>query len=125
MLVVDDDADIAEALCELLEVDGYEPIFARNGKEGLAALDAGPRPCLVLLDIMMPVMDGYQFLEGMRARSEEEPLPVVVLSASAGMERVQAQKGVSAFLKKPFSSETLLRLVQEHCGPSSAPPSVA
>src|SRR5215510_8699670 len=61
VLVVDDDQDIRDALCELLRDEGYEAIAVANGEEALTYLKGGNLPCVILLDLMMPVMDGWEF----------------------------------------------------------------
>ena len=80
VLVVDDDTDTRQRLRAMLEKDGWSVMEAENGQQGLERLDTGA-PGLVLLDLTMPVMDGFTFLERMRARPDCADVPVVVLTA--------------------------------------------
>jgi CheY-like chemotaxis protein len=114
VLVVDDDRDIRETIQEILEYEGYEVATARNGLEALAvARDA--RPMVILLDLFMPVVDGTEF----RRRQQEDQalagIPVVVISAAAGLEERIASLGVAAHLEKPLDIEALFATVAHHC----------
>jgi CheY-like chemotaxis protein len=84
VLVVDDDPDVRETLAELVSRSGRAVFTAGDGSEALSLLDAAtvPRPCLVLLDLMMAPMDGRAFLEHVRARDDVEQFPVLVVSAN-------------------------------------------
>src|SRR5690349_1848715 len=86
VLVVEDSTDARQMLASLLEVEGFAVRTAANGREALDQLRAGPPPCLILLDLMMPVMDGYQFRAEQRQDPGLSPIPVVVVSAVAGGE---------------------------------------
>lgn len=104
VLVVDDDPDIRELLCAVLEDEGWETRPAANGKAALGVLE-GWTPDLVLLDLMMPVMDGWTFALRMRERWR---VPIVILSAANDI-RAQALKvGAVAVVPKPFDIDTLL-----------------
>ena len=111
VLVVDDDDAIREAVVEVLKEDGYRVVEARNGIEALEVLDGGAHPCVVLLDLMMPQMSGWEVVDKLRERGELASLPVVVTSAAA--ERSPA--GVVRVLKKPLSLESLIEAVGEFC----------
>jgi CheY-like chemotaxis protein len=116
VLIVEDDRDIREALAEVLEDGNYRPIHAADGAAALQTLRAAPRaPCVILLDVMMPVMDGRQF----RAVQQEDPalsgIPVVVLSAHAEGTSAAAQMKASAFLQKPIDLRMLLETVERFC----------
>src|SRR5882724_1347611 len=84
ILVVDDDDDLREVICGVLEDAGYQAASAGNGREALDFLRSSPRPCLVLLDLMMPVMDGLAFIAEKEADSLLANIPVVVITAAAG-----------------------------------------
>lgn len=105
VLIVEDDADIRETLGELLRTEGYETAAAANGLEALAAARRVP-PDLIVLDLMMPVMDGWKF----RAEQRQDPvlaaIPVIAISASAGSRTIDAD----TYLAKPFSLD---RFVEE------------
>lgn len=113
ILVVEDDTDIREVVAELLEAEGYRVAQAANGKEALDHLrQAEVLPCVVLLDLMMPVMSGPELLEILAADPSLSNLPVVVVSAMADRGRAP---GVKRFLRKPVSSEALREVVAEYC----------
>lgn len=107
ILVVDDELDIAEAVRAVLEAEGYQVETAADGSECLQVLQAAP-PDLLLLDVMMPVLDGFGVLEEMR--SADMSVPVVMMSAIRPDSRL-AEYQIKAFLKKPFHLETLLETV--------------
>ncbi|NVJ02779.1 response regulator [Myxococcus sp. SDU36] len=112
VLVVDDDADIREAVQDILSFEGYAVAQAANGQEALALL-SGPhalRPCLILLDLMMPVMDGEEFVGRLQQEQRLAELPIILVTASG---RAQLP-GVRAILKKPFDMDVLLSAVGEH-----------
>lgn len=113
ILIVEDDADLREMMAQLLTLEGYRAEAVANGRDALAYLQQGARPDLILLDLMMPIMDGWEF----RRRQREDPnlagVPVVVLSA---LDQTRAADlGGTAFLKKPLDFDRLLELVRQHC----------
>jgi DNA-binding response OmpR family regulator len=112
VLVIDDDADIRGLLRELLGRAGYEVVDSSNGREGLRAL-YGSAPDLVLLDVSMPEMDGWQTLERIRDVSE---VPVIMLTArTAELEKVRGLKaGADDYMTKPFGRQELLARVEAH-----------
>lgn len=115
VLVVEDDLDIRGAVVEVLEDASYEPVVASNGAEALARLREGrPDPCLILLDMMMPVMDGYEFREAQRADPSMSEIPVVLFTAHPNV--TPASVGAVGVLKKPLDFDALLRLLERHCG---------
>lgn len=111
ILVVDDDPDILEALSEILESEGFGIRQARNGLEALD-LVANLAPNLILLDLMMPVMDGWEFAERMRGRPEWARIPVIVLSADRNIGTKARELGALGYLAKPFELNELLSMVQ-------------
>lgn len=114
ILLIEDDPGVSEALCEVLRDEGYKVVPAMNGLEGLQWLKSNPAPCLILLDLMMPVMDGYQF----RARQTQDPLlaaiPVLVLSAGTLKDRVDGL-GTAGVFAKPINLTSLLATIEQHC----------
>lgn len=117
VLVVDDDPDILEAISDILLVDGYRVAQARHGGEALERF-AEERPTLVLLDLMMPVMDGVAFAQVLRSRrTRDARVPILVISADGTPERV-AQVGAAGFLPKPFDIDALLSQVSHMSGTS-------
>lgn len=119
VLVVDDDPDILEALSEILEGEGFAIRQARNGQEALQSL-ASDAPNLILLDLMMPVMDGWEFAERLHRRSDWAKIPVIVLSADRNVGSKARDLGALGYLAKPFELSELLALVQSSLFPRVA-----
>ena len=114
LLVVEDDADIRDSLREVLEAEGYAVCTASNGQEALELLSTQRHPCLILLDLMMPVMGGVEFLT---KKSEERALagiPVVVVSA--WVKGAEPIADAQAVVTKPVVLEHLLTYVERYCG---------
>ena len=107
VLVVDDNTDSREALGELLKKDGYDVILRADGAEALEYLRNAPRsPCCILLDLMMPVVDGWTFLQERDRNPDLRPIPVIVFSGQHNIEE-QIIAAHATYLKKPFSPERL------------------
>lgn len=113
VLLVEDDTDLRELVAAVLGDAGYEVTEAANGQEALDLLRAGLSPCVILLDLMMPVLSGPELLEILSEDTELRDLPVVVVSAIAGLGG--AVPGVRKFLCKPVSQEILRATVAEFC----------
>jgi CheY-like chemotaxis protein len=114
VLVVEDTADLRELFMEILQHQGYRVLGAVNGQEALDVLSAEiDQPCLVLLDMMMPVMDGQAFLQSLDATHRAAALPIIIVSAVASEGGVQGTRG---FVKKPVGADVLINLVREYCG---------
>lgn len=111
VLVVEDDDDIREVVTHIIQRAGYEVRQARNGQEALDELARKEQPCLVLLDLMMPVMSGAEFLRNVGAAQRVVP-PIVVLSAIADR---QKPPGAAEYVQKPSSEAELLRIVRAYC----------
>ncbi|XXF81623.1 response regulator [Myxococcaceae bacterium GXIMD 01537] len=116
---MDDDPDILEALSEILEAEGFEIRRARNGKEALDRLDPQP-PQLILLDLMMPVMDGWEFAQRMKQRPAVSEVPIIVLSADRNVGNKAAEIGAVGHLAKPFELNDLLDMVRRSIDPAVA-----
>jgi CheY-like chemotaxis protein len=113
VLLVEDDIDIRQTLAEILLIEGYEVVTATNGKEGLQLLrESVQPPCLILLDLMMPVMNGWEFLEFRKGDQALATIPVVVVSARG--ER-KSPEGAEAYIKKPVELINLLTTVKQYC----------
>lgn len=108
VLVIDDDPDIRDALGGVLELEGYVVTAFGDAREALAWLDSGQRPALVLLDLMMPGMNGWEFLAALHERVEVGPLPVIVLTGA----REARDLHVAEQLKKPVDLDVLLAAVR-------------
>ena len=107
ILVVDDDDTIREAVAEALELDGFSVETARNGAEALDRVRV-VRPHGIILDLMMPIMTGWQFLERCRAIGICDGVPVVVISAYSKLPAEAARLGVKGCIAKPFDLDVLL-----------------
>ena len=113
VLVVDDDPGVLEILQIALQAEGYDVMLARNGLEALDR--AGEQlPHLMLVDLMMPIMDGWQFVRECRKYNGCDKTPVIVLSAARDLEKAVRDLGVQAAVPKPFNLDDLLELVASH-----------
>ena len=115
VLIVEDDEDIRDVLLQVLELEGYRVVAAANGQEALALLRNGEHPDLILLDLMMPVMDGWQFRAEQQKHSEWSEIPVVILSAHGNAQQKAAGIQAAGYLRKPVELETLLNTVKNNC----------
>jgi len=117
VMIVEDDMDLREAIVEVLELGGYSVIQARHGEDALKKLHGdGHRPRLILLDLMMPVMDGFGFRRLQSADPELNTIPVVVLTAHGNVAEIAAQMRATAFLNKPVEPDVLLDTVAQIVG---------
>jgi CheY-like chemotaxis protein len=114
VLVVDDDPDIRETLREVIEAEGQGVVCAANGRVALEALRHGLRPSLIVLDLMMPAMSGWELLDVIRKDHALADIPVAVISASGVR---CAPPGATFFLRKPIDLDSLLELVRDPRGP--------
>jgi CheY-like chemotaxis protein len=113
VLIVEDDEDLREMMAQLLTLEGYEAATVANGREALDYLHHTSTPNVILLDLMMPVMDGWEFHRQLEADPALAPVPVIVLSA---VDQVRAANiHAAAFLKKPLDFDRLLALVRTYC----------
>lgn len=113
VLVVEDDFAIRETLRELLEDEGYHVVWASNGREALTQLRA-TRPSLILLDLMMPVMDGWEFRTAQQRDPTLAGIPVIVISADHALEHKVSSLEVEGWLAKPFELDALLAAVERY-----------
>jgi CheY-like chemotaxis protein len=114
ILIVDDDDDLRGSLCESLADEGYDVVGVAHGGEALEYLRRAPPPRMILLDLAMPVMNGWQF----RAAQQSDPviagIPVVVLTAETSSRR--GTLNVDELIPKPISLDRLLSVVVDYCG---------
>lgn len=103
ILLIEDEAPIRTTLCRFLQMEGLEVITAENGAAGIAAARA-ELPDLIICDLLMPELDGYQVLSSLRGDARTAGIPLVLLTASAAREEQETglQRGAAAFLTKPF-----------------------
>lgn len=113
ILIVEDDADLREMMAQLLTLEGFHTTTVANGREALEYLSRGDRPEVILLDLMMPVMDGWEFRRQQEADPSLAGVPVIVLSA---LDQSRASDvHATHFLKKPLDFDRLLDLVRRYC----------
>lgn len=116
ILVIEDDLPIRESLVDILQDLGYTVWSASNGQEGLDLLHRSTElPGLVLLDIMMPVLDGYGFRRAQIGNARLADIPTVVLSADGQISEKAGTVGVTEFVKKPIDLDRLFSLAQKYC----------
>ena len=119
ILIVDDDADIRETLTEVLQGEGYGCATASNGREALEYLRSHPFPALILLDLMMPVMDGFDFRAAQLGADELREVPVMVISANGRAEQAARSLAAADYLSKPMDIGDLFRKVRAVCTPAN------
>jgi CheY-like chemotaxis protein len=113
VLIVEDDADLREMMAQLLTLEGYAAATVSNGREALAYLRDNAAPDVILLDLMMPVMDGWEFRREQQRDAEMAGVPVIILSALD--QPRAADVNADAFLKKPLDFDRLLELIRRYC----------
>jgi CheY-like chemotaxis protein len=113
VLIVEDDVDTREMLGRFLELEGFRVETAVNGRQALDRLTGGVRACVIVLDLMMPVMDGWQFRREQVRDAALAGIPVIVVSA-AGRDRFDAIDA-NAYLSKPVDLEELLKQITAYC----------
>ena len=115
ILVVEDQEDNRQILRDLLTNAGYEPTEAENGEEALAAV-AKQRPDLILMDIQLPIMDGYETTRRIRTNPDLKSVPIIAVTsyALAGDEGKALAAGCDAYVTKPFSPRQLLAKIREY-----------
>jgi two-component system response regulator MprA len=114
ILLVEDDADLREMMAQMLELEGFDPVLACDGADALEKLHAGlPPPHVIVLDMMMPRMDGWTFRQHQTRDPTISEIPVVVLSAAP--RATLASAAPAAILEKPFDLDRLLTTVRAHC----------
>jgi len=113
ILIVEDDEDLREMMAHLLTLEGFEAVTVANGREALDYLHSARTPEVILLDLMMPIMDGWEYRRRQQADPSLAPVPVIILSA---LDQARAAAvDAAAFLKKPLDFDRLLSLVRTYC----------
>ena len=113
VLLVEDNPDVRDMMALALQFAGHRVMAASNGKDALKVLRAA-RPCVILLDLMMPIMDGWQFCAAREQDGELRKVPLIVISA---LTDVSARIPASAHLSKPVDIDRMLELVDSYCRP--------
>jgi len=114
ILIIDDDKDIRDILAMILAAQGHEVATAVDGVEGLDQLRVSGRPSLILLDMMMPRLDGEGFLKAMRSNPNTADIPVVILTGHTAARKKAAELGTAGCLVKPVELVELLRTIHQH-----------
>ena len=113
IFIVEDDVDTREMLGKFLELEGYRVETASNGRQALDRLSEGLKACVIVLDLMMPVMDGWQFRREQVQHAALKSIPVIVVSA-AGRDRLEKIEA-NGYLSKPIDLEELLKQITACC----------
>ena len=114
VLLVDDNDDVRDGLTQLIRAEGYKVETARDGREALRKL-LDIHPCIILLDLMMPDMTGYDFRQAQLADPSLQNIPVVVYSAAFDIRELSEQMGAAAWAQKPIVVSRLMELIRKHC----------
>lgn len=123
VMVVEDDAGVRESIADVLRDQGYTVAEAGDGEQALTALENGIRPCLLLLDLMMPRMDGPAFWAIQQNDPALAKIPIVLMSASRELESTAQLLRVDRILKKPIGLADLMGTVSFYCAPHRLDPS--
>jgi len=111
VLIVEDEEDLRELMCDALEMRGYHVVTATEGADALRKIEDIGRPCVILLDLLMPGMNGWDFFAKVRERPELSSVPVIVHSSAS----TRAPEGVTRVVQKPLAFEMLVSIVREYC----------
>ena len=112
ILIIEDDQDLRESMKDALELEGYKVQTAANGKEGLSAIKNIPKTCLIMVDMLMPIMGGREFIDTLKQDLELAQVPILVVSSVATKENTN---GAIGFIKKPADLNTILQMIQTYC----------
>jgi CheY-like chemotaxis protein len=121
ILLVDDDSPSVEALRELLEYEGYQVVCAPNGLEALQTLRQSEGYCLILLDLMMPVLDGYGFRREQLKDPKLASIPIIVITAGGRVAEQTRELGSDVYFRKPLSPPELLSAIRRYCCEGESP----
>jgi CheY-like chemotaxis protein len=120
VLLVEDNIDTREAIAMLLRMHGYDVHEAADGRQALASLRTAWRPCLILLDVNMPIMDGFAFRRAQQADPALRDIPVAVLTALPRLHELPEPLAKVSTYRKPVDPEKLIGIVEEHCSQIAA-----
>ena len=123
VLLVDDEPSIVKMVGKRLELEGYHVILAMDGQDGLVKAQADPPPNVVILDLMLPKLNGYEVCAMLKRDPKYQHIPVMIFSAKAQEgDRVEALCGADAYLRKPFKAQELLERIKTLMDASLPPP---
>ncbi|MEO8587659.1 MAG: response regulator [Acidobacteriota bacterium] len=112
---MEDALETRDAMLELLTAEGYQASAAANGFEALSLLEKGERPSLILLDLFMPVMDGWEFCRQLAARPALSEIPIAIVSATGQDRPLPERKSDAGHFRKPIDLVSLLNTIRRHC----------
>jgi CheY-like chemotaxis protein len=117
VLVVEDHDDARQLCQQFLEFGGYSVVTATNGREALDKVERGLRPCIILLDVMMPIMDGPTFAEHLRAMPDDHlsQTPIVLLTGAHDTQSAAQRAGALEVIHKPVAFDYVVDVVGQHC----------
>lgn len=115
ILLVEDDTGIRDSIAECLESEGYDVAPVRNGEEALRWLRNAARPDLIMVDLVMPVMNGAELIDELHGDLTLRDIPVVLMTAAAATAAMPLPRA-TGYLSKPFELGALLDTVERHCG---------
>ena len=114
LMIIDDDNDLRDALADIMADVGYEVASFDDARKAFAALENGLTPFLILLDLMMPGMSGWEFRAAQLENPRLAPIPVVIVTAATSVNEVRRTLGNVGIIRKPFALDTLLPMVVQH-----------
>jgi CheY-like chemotaxis protein len=120
VLIIDDEADVRELFCDILHGAGFEAVSAESGAEGLEILRSDPRIKVVLLDLLMPEMDGWRFRHHQLSQPQYAAIPTVIVTGAPLGGAAHEQLQAADYLSKPVTRERLIGTVAKYCDPGSA-----
>ncbi len=115
ILIVDDHADVRDGMRYMLEAEGYVVQTAGNGLDALALLFAGSRPCVIVMDMTMPVMNGFEFREEQLKHPDIAQIPFIAYSAVIDVQTHARHLHAAAYLEKPIAFEHVLSIIRQYC----------
>ncbi len=116
VMVVDDDDDTRNTLCEILKHLKYDVLEAKHGLDAFTQLRSGVRPDVMLLDLMMPVMDGFELVHELRKHPAYAEIPILIITAAGNPPAEAAKVSVAGSVQKPFHTEELLTAIRQAVG---------
>ena len=114
ILIVDDEYDIASTLELAFNMENYEVKLSTSGLEALEVLKIGPMPDIIISDIMMPIMNGYDFVQKVREIKRFDHIPILLMSAGRVHKEKLESINYSGYIRKPFDLDEVLDLVHKH-----------
>ncbi len=116
VLIVEDDFEIRSTLCDVLNSEGYDVLGAENGQIALDLLNNSEKlPGLIIVDLMMPIMDGYEFRNHQLKNEKFSSIPTVLFSADGQLPHKAQAAGITEFIRKPIDLDDLYSLVKKYC----------